>query len=291
VATPPAAPSLREALRSDSAPAVRAALDDDPLAALRPLQSQEPPVLAAIRGVCSVKVLAALLQGGADANATGPDRVTPLRLLASAPSSRLWAATGPPAAVPPASIGTAAAAAKPPAAQHLCWGPASRWQQQQLRLQQQWQQPSDRSLEVTCFGELGLPALQPCLSEARRCAYAVCLLSFGAGAGPGRAEDRHQAAAAAEASGWPKLACLLRHWGGEEATALRVLGRSKRCCCLGANVDSSVLVPKPDGLCEGFARSQQHVCLLSLPDAALARVRALLAPPQDESPKAAWAVA
>jgi len=94
--SPPPAPiavstsnPLMRALHTDSAEAVRNICEKDAEASRGLFWDDgcEPPLCVAVRARCSPEVVSVLLQYGADANAVGPDGLSPLAILASLPCS------------------------------------------------------------------------------------------------------------------------------------------------------------------------------------------------------------
>jgi len=191
-------PSLSEAIRTDNVEGVRTALEDDPLAACRPLpDTQEYPIVAAVRCCCSLEVLAVLLQQGVDPDDMGADRITALEAVSRAQD------------VPPAVAGF----------DSPLFGPA--WQ----KITTEW---------VSMPGAfLNFPRER--MSEERCCSYAIWLLAFGADKSRLDAQGL-SCRDHAQRNGRTQLADLLCHWGGVEARSLRALARScvsapSECCC------------------------------------------------------------
>jgi len=215
--------SLSDAIRKDSVQGIRMALEEDPLAACRPLpDNQEAPVVAAVRCCCSPEVLAALLQGGADPDAMGADRMPALELV-----SRVH---------------------------HM---PLATWAGSEEAATMWMSMPGAR---------VNFPSDR--MSEERCCAYARWLLAFGANKSRLDAEGA-SSADHAQRSGRTQLADLIRHWGGEEARALRALTRSRGAC-------SSIRSCRQQHL--HGATTAHRKCLLCLPEAVHDIVRDILAP-------------
>lgn len=82
--------SIENAIAANDSQAVASILDDDPLVAVRPISRNQLPVaVAAVRNVCSPRLVALLLRRGADAGATGPERVTALEALLATHEAQL----------------------------------------------------------------------------------------------------------------------------------------------------------------------------------------------------------
>uniref|UniRef100_A0A7S0B9F5 Uncharacterized protein n=1 Tax=Pyrodinium bahamense TaxID=73915 RepID=A0A7S0B9F5_9DINO len=222
------------ALHSDSVVALQGVLQVDPLAALSPAcGGEEPLALAAVRSGCSPQILALLLQHGASVDATDGTKLTALATVAQVEEVLL-------PALPPIGGDAATSAGGRAAMLKPC-----------LRM------PGSHRVFATKEA-----------SEERCCAYAAVLLSFGADP---RWPDSTGVAAAdrAERNGRPRLANLIRHWGGEQVRLVHNLrsrggARCRPCCRQG-----SAASPMPRG---------RRACLLSIPDVAFGRVCEMLAP-------------
>lgn len=178
------APSLSDAIKRNQVSVLRRVLEDDPWAARTPLpDSQAQPVLAAVRCCCSPLLLAELLRAGAP-----PDEVDSVGLTALQTVSQVASVER--SSYPELSAG--------------------------------------KTLQMPTWTEMyRIPGVEQriCSTQANEehcCAIAVTLLV--AGADPDRRDARGlDCAAHAERNGRHKLADLLRHWGGKEVAALRIL--------------------------------------------------------------------
>jgi len=206
---------LVSALYNDSLASVQSILKADPLAAITPLScNEEPLVLAAVRSGCSPHILALLLQSGTAVDATDILQLTALSCVAQVEEVHM-----PPMPSMSDAIIAPRLNVKPKACLRMPGG---------------------------AFRIFNAP--EGC--EERCCAYAYILLSYGANP---RLHDPEgmEPADRAETGGHPRLANLIRHWGGEQVRLLRLLRSRTACPCqCSAQSRRSCLLCFSDGACE-----------------------------------------
>jgi ankyrin repeat protein len=203
---------LLRALSNNNVEEVRQALNDDPLLAIVPIgRTADPPLLVALRHGCAPEILAVLMANGADANCISDDHSALKTVAKVAPATSVTLEAQVETFFAPASCGMTIPllSMQTPVYQEPAWSPMHAF--------------------VSMPGaQRFLPSTV--LTEKRCCDYAVCLLKGGANL---NWQDQHgkKAADYAELSGhMPRLAYLLKHWGGDQAKSLFMIRQQRQQC-------------------------------------------------------------
>lgn len=251
-------PSILQAVRVDSLQGVRAALEEDPFVVCRSVDSRREPILiTALRRACSPRLIAILMQAGADPNSCGPDGMTALDFLV--------AMQGPCRALE--------ASSRAPWMQHVLQ--AAPWDGQPR---------APREVALLTAREIAARSDQDSTgtgltSAERRCAYANALLAFGADASR-KGKDGLSAAERAEQAGHAAFAQYLLHWAGIQLDALR---RTSRCLARRTpSLRAAIAAPRlralsPQAGHPAMLSEAGQGSLQSLPDELLVRICTMLA--------------